>query len=66
MEGGPNAGEKRLIDYLKENLPDDYYIVPNGEYAMKSPQGMVNYFSRGSSTVWRGRILILVQPLNLS
>lgn len=44
MEGGPNAGEKRLIDYLKENLPDDYYIVPNGEYAMKSPQGMVNYW----------------------
>lgn len=44
MEGGPNAGEKRLIDYLKENLPNDYYIVPNGEYAMKSPQGMVNYW----------------------
>ena len=44
MEGGPNAGEKRLIDYLKENLPYDYYIVPNGEYAMKSPQGMVNYW----------------------
>lgn len=44
MEGGPNAGEKRLIDYLKENLPDDYYIVPNGEYAIKSPQGMVNYW----------------------
>lgn len=44
IEGGPNAGEKRLIDYLKENLPDDYYIVPNGEYAMKSPQGMVNYW----------------------
>ncbi len=44
MEGGPNAGEKRLIDFLKERLPDNYYIVPNGEYAIKSPQGMVNYW----------------------
>lgn len=44
MELGPNAGEKRLIDFLKERLPDDYYIVPNGEYAIKSPQGMVNYW----------------------
>lgn len=44
MELGPNAGEKRLIDFLKERLPDNYYIVPNGEYAIKSPQGMVNYW----------------------
>ncbi len=44
MDGGPNAGEKRLIDFLKVNLPDNYYLVPNGEYAIKSPQGMVNYW----------------------
>ncbi len=44
MDGGPNAGEKRLIDFLKDNLPDSYYLVPNGEYAIRSPQGMVNYW----------------------
>lgn len=44
LDGGPNAGEKRLLDYLKEQLPDNYYIIPNGEYAMRSPQGMMNFW----------------------
>lgn len=42
--GPVNGGEKRLIDNLKINLPDNYYIIPNGEYALKSPQGMVQYW----------------------
>lgn len=25
-------GETRLINYLRDNLPDQYYVVPNGEY----------------------------------
>lgn len=44
IDGGPNAGEQRLIDYLQEHLPDSYYIIPNGEFAMKSPQGMMSYW----------------------
>lgn len=33
--GQVNAGEKRLIDRLHVNLPDDYYIIPNGEIPVK-------------------------------
>lgn len=40
----PNEGEKRLINFLELKLPDDYYIVPNGEYASASPQGMVRFW----------------------
>ncbi len=40
----PNAGEQRLINYLKENLPKNYLIVPNGEYASTSPQGMMRFW----------------------
>lgn len=40
-DGAVNAGETRLIDYLQNNLPADYWIVPNGEYASKNPQGLV-------------------------
>ena len=40
----PNEGEKRLIKFLEVNLPDDYYIVPNGEYASTSPQGMMRFW----------------------
>ncbi len=39
-----NAGEKRLLDYLELYLPDNYYIVPNGEYANISPQGAVRFW----------------------
>jgi len=40
----PNEGEKRLIKFLEGNLPDDYYIIPNGEYASTSPQGMMRFW----------------------
>lgn len=40
-DGAVNAGETRLIDYLQNNLPADYWIIPNGEYASKNPQGLV-------------------------
>ena len=40
----PNEGEKRLINYLKVNLPDDYLVITNGEYSSKSPQGVVKFW----------------------
>lgn len=40
----PNAGEKRLISYLKVNLPDNYLVVTNGEYSSKTPQGIVKFW----------------------
>ena len=43
-DGAVNAGEKRLLDYLALYLPDDYYIIPNGEYANVSPQGAVRFW----------------------
>lgn len=33
-----NAGEKRLLDYLEVNLPDDYFLVPNVEIASTNPR----------------------------
>lgn len=38
-----NGGEQRLIDYLTVKLPDDYYIIPNGEYAAKI-NGAIQFF----------------------
>lgn len=32
-----NDGEKRLVEFLESRLPDDYYIVPNGEFVQKRP-----------------------------
>lgn len=34
-DGPVNGGEKRLLDYLEVKLPDNFYIIPNGEYAAK-------------------------------
>lgn len=31
-QGPVNAGERRLFDFLEVKLPDDYYIVTNGEF----------------------------------
>lgn len=42
--GPVNAGEDRLLKRLEVQLPDNYYIVPNGEYAHKNPQGMVQFW----------------------
>ena len=33
-----NAGEKRLLDYLKAKLPDTYTLVPNVEIASTNPR----------------------------
>lgn len=33
--GPVNAGEQRLIDYLHAYLPENYYVIPNGEYPVK-------------------------------
>lgn len=35
-EGPVNSGEKRLQNYLVNNLPDDYYVVPNLNLASTS------------------------------
>ena len=42
-DGAVQPGEKKLHDYLVANLPDDYYIIPNGEYATKI-NGAVQFF----------------------
>lgn len=41
--GPVNAGEERLLKFLEVNLPDDYYIVPNAEFANTNPRGGVQY-----------------------
>ena len=43
-EGPVNAGEKRLVDFLKSSLPDSYYVIPNGEYAFKNPKGVIQFW----------------------
>lgn len=35
-DGPVNNGEKRLQNYLVNNLPDDYYVVPNLNLAVSS------------------------------
>lgn len=42
-DGPVNGGEQRLIDYLTVKLPEDYYIIPNGEYAAKI-NGAIQFF----------------------
>lgn len=42
--GPVNAGEDRLLKFLEVNLPDFYYIIPNGEYPSKNPQGATQYY----------------------
>ena len=38
-----NVGEERLLEFLKVNLPDDYFIIPNAELANKNPRGQVQF-----------------------
>lgn len=38
FESVVNAGEKRLLDYLEVNLPDNYYLIPNVEIASTNPK----------------------------
>lgn len=42
--GPVNAGEERLLKFLEVKLPDNYYLIPNGEYPSKNPQGAVQYW----------------------
>lgn len=42
-EGAVNAGEERLLKFLEVNLPDNYYIIPNVEFANTNPRGQVQY-----------------------
>jgi len=42
-EGAVNAGEERLLKFLEVNLPDDYYIIPNAEFASNNGRGVVQY-----------------------
>lgn len=37
-EGPVNAGEERLLKFLEDNLPDDYYILPNIEIPHLNPR----------------------------
>jgi hypothetical protein len=38
FESVVNAGEKRLLDFLEVNLPDNYYLIPNVEIASTNPR----------------------------
>lgn len=42
--GPVNAGEEHLLHFLQVNLPDSYYIIPNGEYPSINPQGATQYW----------------------
>ena len=45
FSGGPvNAREERLLKFLELKLPDNYYLVPNGEYPSMNAQGAVQYW----------------------
>lgn len=42
--GPVNEGENNLIRYLEAKLPDNYYIVPNGNYPCQNAQGAIVYY----------------------
>ncbi|MBV5312764.1 MAG: protein kinase [Prolixibacteraceae bacterium] len=42
-KGAVNAGEERLLKFLEVNLPDDFYIISNIEFANVTPNGQVQY-----------------------
>ena len=39
-----NAGEKRLLDFLQSNLPDNYFLIPNVEIASTNPRNKRTQF----------------------
>lgn len=41
--GAVNAGEERLLKFLEVNLPDNFYIISNIEFANVTPNGQVQY-----------------------
>ena len=42
-KGAVNAGEERLLKFLEINLPEDYFIISNVEFANVTPHGQVQY-----------------------
>jgi len=42
-KGAVNAGEERQLKFLEINLPDNYYIISNVEFANVNPHGQVQY-----------------------
>lgn len=45
FESVVNDGEKRLLAFLKENLPDSFTLIPNIELASKNPRnGQVQFY----------------------
>ncbi|WP_281233649.1 methylation-associated defense system protein kinase MAD6 [Flavobacterium gelatinilyticum] len=38
FENVVNAGEKRLLDFLEVNLPENYFLIPNVEIASTNPR----------------------------
>ena len=43
-DGPVNAGEQRLLDFLRVKLPDNYYIVPNLNLASTGPNHVMRYW----------------------
>lgn len=43
-DGPVNSGEERLFKFLEVNLPNNYYLVPNGEYPGMNSKGGVEYW----------------------
>ena len=44
-EQGPvNAGERRLLDFLTVNLPDNYYVIPNLNLASMGANHLMKYW----------------------
>jgi len=42
-KGAVNAGEERQLKFLEINLPDNFYIISNVEFANVNPHGQVQY-----------------------
>lgn len=44
FESVVNAGEKRLLDFLEVNLPENYYLIPNVEIASTNPRNNLTQY----------------------
>lgn len=69
FDGVVNAGEKKLMDFLEVNLPDDFYLIPNIELvSTNTKNNLTQYWEYDLIVVaphaifnienkdWRGRI----------
>ena len=43
-DGPVNSGEERLFKFLEVNLPNNYFLIPNGEYPGMNSKGGVEYW----------------------